>query len=932
MADPLNSLFNQLKRPASLRKETGTGEPLKFVVAFDDHGAYLDVVDKKGHIIQASYMLYAGAERNLLRTLEQIKEKDSFVINWEKPTSQVYLAEHPYLIEILRLIPNLTDKNQKKLSFTDTPGRFRLEIGPDEGDNLLHASILLFHTNNIFKNFNILTEDFVLAEGQIIEVPHLGHQFNLLSLFNTTFYKEQCTLFLSLVYSHLDHLELKYENYNLQVKSGSIIKAKSCLIIEKVDEQNTLFLRVGQILPELNFSDLEEYDITRYAAINAMDETITIQSIDQEPIDQLTDNIHKLLKKHKTGSTKKSDRNILIDGNLMVIPEETAASFIYNELPNILETYTLFGAEKLKSYKINTNLPKLRTNLSSGIDYFEGDVDLDFNGERITLFDALHQYHKNRYIQLSDGTHSLLNEAYVRRLERIFKKKGKTTRLSFFDLPLIEELLEEVAQEKVFERSRNVFEGFNGIRDRKNKLPKLGAKLRPYQLQGFHWLSYLHEQQLGGCLADDMGLGKTLQTIALLATIYPKEKSPTLIVMPRSLIFNWQREVERFAPQLTTYTFYGQSREYKALRDANLVFTTYATMRNEIEHLEKEPFYYVILDESQNIKNINTQTAKAAMILQGKYRLALSGTPIENNLGELFSLFHFLNPAMFGSATQFNTDYLNPIQKNQDNDATIQLRRKIYPFILRRLKKDVLSELPDKTEQTLYVEMTPGQKTLYEQRRQYFAEMIKSEIKKNGILKSQFFIFQAMNELRQIATIPEVITEGKVSSAKLDFLMEQLTDTIANGHKALIFVNFLGAIESISEGLQSLGIDFVSMTGATRDRQILVDKFQSDANCRVFLMTLKTGGVGLNLTAADTIFIYDPWWNVAAENQAIDRAHRIGQLNKVLAYKMIVMGTIEEKIIQLQQVKKALFDNIISADGASLKSLTEDDIQILLGK
>lgn len=388
----------------------------------------------------------------------------------------------------------------------------------------------------------------------------------------------------------------------------------------------------------------------------------------------------------------------------------------------------------------------------------------------------------------------------------------------------------------------------------------------------------------------------------------------------------------RFAPQLKTYTFYGQSRELEVLRTAHLVFTTYATMRNEVEKLKEESFYYLILDESQNIKNLNAQTTKAALMLRGQHRLALSGTPIENNLGELYSLFHFLNPAMFGSIGQFTEDYLTPIQRGNDKEATRQLRQKIYPFVLRRLKKEVLSELPDKIEQTLFVEMGDEQKRLYEQRRQFYAEAVKTQIQEKGVQGAQFFIFQALNELRQVASIPEALSEGRVESAKLELLAEQLLDALANGHKALVFVNFLAALESIGGRLAEAGVGFVSLSGATRDREALVNRFQNDPDCRVFLATLKTGGVGLNLTAADTIFIFDPWWNVAAENQAIDRAHRIGQKQKVLAYKLIAQGTIEEKILQLQHIKKELFDNIIAADGASLKSLSEEDINLLLGK
>ena len=460
-------------------------------------------------------------------------------------------------------------------------------------------------------------------------------------------------------------------------------------------------------------------------------------------------------------------------------------------------------------------------------------------------------------------------------------------------------------------------------------MPKVDAKLRPYQKDGYKWIKYLHDTKLGGCLADDMGLGKTLQTIAILASVYPKEKSPTLIVMPRSLLFNWNAEVEKFAPQLSTYTYYGNTRNIKDAKKANLIFTTYALMRNDIEKLKEEKFYYVILDESQNIKNIQALTTKAVMLLQSKHRLALSGTPIENNLGELYSLFRFLNPSMFGTLNQFNQNYLAPIQKHNDLDAIRQLRQKIYPFILRRLKKDVLKDLPDKIEQTLFVEMSESQRKLYEQRRSFYKEAINSSIASRGLQQSRFFIFQALNELRQIASSPEGFSEGKIISPKRELLQEQLLDSVANNHKVLIFVNFLAAIELISAQMEEMGIGHVTMTGATRNRQALVEKFQTDADCKVFLMTLKTGGTGLNLTAADTIFIFDPWWNVAAENQAIDRAHRIGQQNKVLAYKLITEGSIEEKIVKLQEKKKELFDNIISTDGDSLKSLSEEDIDFI---
>ncbi|MCP4753096.1 MAG: DEAD/DEAH box helicase, partial [Proteobacteria bacterium] len=354
--------------------------------------------------------------------------------------------------------------------------------------------------------------------------------------------------------------------------------------------------------------------------------------------------------------------------------------------------------------------------------------------------------------------------------------------------------------------------------------------------------------------------------------------------------------------------------------------------RSDIETLKEVPFYYLILDESQNIKNINSQVSRAVMLLQSENRLALSGTPIENNLGELYSLFRFLNPSMFGSLERFNRNYLFRIQQLNDKDAAGELKRKIYPFILRRLKKDVLKDLPDKIEQVLYVDMTTEQKKFYEQRRVFFYETVRDQIASEGLDKSRFFVLQAITELRQIASIPEAKSEGRIISPKREMLMENILDSVANGHKILLFANFLSILDYLAEDLVKESIDYEVMTGATRNREASVNRFQNEPGCSVFLMTLKTGGQGLNLTAADTVFIFDPWWNIAAETQAIDRSHRIGQDKTVFSYKLIAKGTIEEKILKLQEKKRVLFENIISNDSAPRKILDEDDIDFMLSE
>ena len=339
----------------------------------------------------------------------------------------------------------------------------------------------------------------------------------------------------------------------------------------------------------------------------------------------------------------------------------------------------------------------------------------------------------------------------------------------------------------------------------------------------------------------------------------------------------------------------------------------------------------MILDESQTIKHFSTKTAQAVLNLHSEHRVAVSGTPIENDLGELYSLFRFINPPVFPTLAGFERDYARPIMYDEDKDAEAELRKKISPFIMRRLKKDVLPDLPDKTEQTAYIELTEEHKRYYETRRAMMRQQIQESMHKSGIGGSAFIILQALTELRQLATMPEAKMETDTVSAKREYLKEVLPALSAAGHKMLIFSSFLDPIDAISGDLTALGIKHLIMTGATTDRKALVDKFQKDPEIKAFLMTLKTGGVGLNLTAADYVFIFDPWWNAAAEEQAINRTHRIGQPNPVFCYRLISRGTIEEKMLELQARKQKLSSSLISSDGDALKNLTEDEIRELLG-
>ncbi len=929
-----NNPFEVFKKQGNSTNSVSHSTEISFIIGFDDYGAYLLIADAKQKVIeQPNYALFSGATRELVKQWVRIQEQNLYAVDWEKNNDRIYLRDHDYLMGLLRRSKQKVylQGDEEALQFPEGAVSASLQLKVQEETRKVYALWKLGDIKwELPEAAKPITEQYLLIEHQLLQIPPMGEYSMYMGAFVTQTTLDDLGAFLSLFFSYLPHVPLNMEGWKV-VKSEELQEAQPCLIFEKIDSDQSLYLRIAKALSFLPADFLNMYEVEYAAQVNSATQQITVYPLSYGAQAVSISAIEKLLKKHR----KKADGNyFLTDDEVFIVEKELAGSFLLEELPGLLASYQVMGAEKLKDYKITTFTPKLSLNIGSGIDFLEGTAELDFQGEILTLGDVLKQFRDKRYVSLSDGTSVLINQEYIDKLSRVFRKKKKGKKdeieISFFDLPLVENLMEERMTSQAFERSRKLFEGFNELKSSKKRLPKVEATLRPYQKDGVRWLLYLEEQGVAGCLADDMGLGKTLQTITLLSKSYPSEENSSLLIMPRSLLFNWEKEIERFSPLISTYTFYGNNRNWEEAKAHDLILTTYGLARNYVEEWMEEEFHYVILDESQNIKNLNSQAHKAVTLLKSKHRLALSGTPIENNLSELYSLFHFLSPAMFGDWSRFNREYFIPIQKSGSEEAMQDLRRKIYPFILRRLKKDVLQDLPPKVEQTVYVEMEEDHAKFYEQRRRFYHELVEKEVAIQGIDKAQFVIFQALNELRQIATIPEAKTEGKIASPKKEMLAGHLEEAFANGHKVLIFANFLAAVEEVGLLLESMGVDFVSMTGATRNRQELVKRFQEEPECQAFVMTLKTGGTGLNLTAADTVFIYDPWWNVAAESQAIDRAHRIGQQHSVTAYKLIVKDSIEEKILQLQSQKKELVNQLISADGAAIKSLSADDIDFIL--
>ncbi len=605
----------------------------------------------------------------------------------------------------------------------------------------------------------------------------------------------------------------------------------------------------------------------------------------------------------------------------------------------------LFGFEGLKNLRINQNKPETRVQVSSGIDWFDASIELVFGDQSVTIADvkkALAQ--KINYVRLGDGTLGLLPDEWLKKyalLVKMGENRGGKLRLKKYHFSALDQLLAEVDEEQLHDELEAKKERLAEIisEDYSKLTPpkEVTAELRPYQLAGFQWLAFLNEAGWGGILADDMGLGKTVQTLAFLQHF--KNKNPDakfLVVCPTTLMYNWENEIRKFTPELSHFIHHGPKRNVssKAFAPYDIVITTYGTMRSDIKVFSTCFFDYAILDESQAIKNPQSQVAKASLLINAKNRLALSGTPVQNNTFDLYAQMNFLNPGMLGSREFFMNEFATPIDKFQEDEVKQQLRQLIYPFMLRRTKEQVAKDLPEKTQTVLYCEMGKEQRRIYDAYRNSYKAQILGMIDEKGIERSQMHILQGLTKLRQICDSPAILKEEEKFgnySIKLDELVREIIENVGN-HKALIFSQFLGMLGLIREELEELDIPYAYFDGSTSstEREKAIQRFQNDEKCRVFLISLKAGGIGLNLTAADYVYIVDPWWNPAVEQQAIDRTHRIGQTKKIFAYRLICKDTIEEKMLILQERKRALASELVADDSAFLKRLTRDDIAFLL--
>ncbi len=597
-------------------------------------------------------------------------------------------------------------------------------------------------------------------------------------------------------------------------------------------------------------------------------------------------------------------------------------------------------------------------------DWFALELGVDVGGKRVSLMPALldildegaegdslaalsRGVRETFALQVSDTHHISVDRERLRALLRVvieLYEGSDEIRFPVERAAALESLDDVFKSPDATEELR--WEDDEGVRERAFVLPKepprrdepegLQATLRPYQREGLGWLQFLRAHDKGGVLADDMGLGKTLQTISHLATEKAEGRMdlPTLVIAPTSLMGNWAREVRKFAPHISVVEYHGAQRAtvYEDICGADVVLTSYPILIRDEEKLAQQPWHYVILDEAHAIKNRKSRVHQSVRAMDSRHRLCLTGTPVENHLGELWSLFDFLNPGLLGSEERFRSWYRIPIEKYGDEERLLALRDIVAPYILRRVKSDVAKELPPKTRLLRPVEVQGKQRELYEAIRVAAHAKVRQTIRKKGLAGSTVPILDALMKLRQLCCDPRLVKMDAArfvkQSAKYEATMELVDQQLADGHRILIFSQFTSMLKLLSDGLTEKRLPHLILTGSTKDRQGLCDQFES-GKADVFLISLKAGGTGLNLVSADTVIHYDPWWNPQAQEQATDRAYRIGQKKPVFVYDMFVAGSVEERMLQLQQKKRKLADAILHGELPQVDALTEADVEVL---
>ena len=639
------------------------------------------------------------------------------------------------------------------------------------------------------------------------------------------------------------------------------------------------------------------------------------------------------------------------NARLVLVNDEKIYNFLSKEIEDYMKKFEVLVAENfkkkdIKKIKIKSIGVKIENNLL--------DINLeDFKFNIYEIKDIINKYKlKRKFYKLKDGTYISLEknnsldflENVVDNIEIDYvNSEGGTIKLPIYRAMYLEKLFKEMNNTNI-QKNEYYKKMISEIEDRhidiNTKIPKkLNTELRTYQKIGYKWLKTLEQYKMGGILADDMGLGKTVQVLTVILSYIQENKEKaknSIIVCPSSLTLNWYNEIQKFTPTIKTLVISGdyleRKRKIEEIGKYQVIITSYDSLKRDIDLYENYCFKYIVADEAQYIKNNNTKNSKAVKLINAETKFALTGTPIENSLSELWSIFDFIMPGYLYKYKKFKELYEIPIIKNQDEEKMNKLKKQIEPFILRRTKSEVLTELPDKTVTILSNEMKEEQYSIYMSYMAQARDEIMYQIDMKGFEKSQIKILSLLMRLRQICCHPKLfLSEYTGESSKLNQCIEIIQDAVLGGHKILLFSSYTSMFEIIEEQLKKLEINYLKLTGQTKvgERIKLVDEFNTNKNIKVFLISLKAGGTGLNLTGADMVIHYDPWWNLSAENQATDRTYRIGQKKNVQVYKLITKNSIEEKIYELQQKKAKLIDNMLSTDATFISKLSKDDIMAL---
>ena len=838
-----------------------------------------------------------------------------------------------FLLDWLRGSPlkirNQNPRELKSLEFQDETGNVALGIFKDNSDYLLQP-IIVYPDRTIFLEGQI---DVLTANPTYLLNNHILYRVDstMPASFWINFFRLQQTIRIpleeikdfinSFVSKILPALDWKSLEEHLKVSELPLTQSKI-----RVSE------RAGQFSLDVKF----KYQNLEFPAqppaqksLASQDNYLFIVKRDYEQEADLRNLFH--------------DHGILyIQHRWQIDPKYSALDWMRTKMPKLKKKgIEISGEDKLRRFRFLQGQPKLKLTIKSRKDWFTLNYALVLKGENLQLthFTEILKTSKE-YLKLPSGVNIYLGEELNQRLSRFLELIGQDSshgseRFLTAAFPLVESLenlADDVSTDAAYKKWKHQYQNFSNIEPIK-QLNGFEGTLRDYQKIGVDWLSFLNQFGFGGILADDMGLGKTIQVIALLSHLKRSQKleKPVLIVVPLTVLFNWKNELQRFAPPLKVLTYQGQKPDreqlYNSFQEFDVILISYGILLQDRNKLSAIRWEYAILDESQKIKNPLTKTYQAVSKLRAFHRLCLTGTPIENSPQDLWAQFNFLNPGIFGTLKQFEARFTS--NGDSRKDAHDLLRKIIHPFILRRRKEEVLEELPERTNIIQYIEMTPEQSQIYRQWLEHYGNQIFEQVDTNGIQKSRIKILEALTYLRQLACHPAIFqnTVDLRESGKMVLLEEMLEELIEEGHKVLIFSQFVRFLKLTRQLLDEKKWAYEYMDGSTRKREQVIRNFQTNPNISIFLISLKTGGLGLNLTAADYVIHLDPWWNPAVEQQASDRAHRIGQTNRVFVYKYIVKDSVEEKILQLQQDKIALSENLITSEKSMLKQLKLEDLK-----